>query len=370
MDTLTRSIKAKLYANHYNPFSWVFAVVWLIWNYRFLLVLVSSLPIEEKFEYIDLELFPTVELLLTQSLLFPLATTVVIVLLYPYPARFFYRLNLYHQAKMRRAKQSFEEQQLLSREDSKNILDLLSTLKNEYSSNSEYTSAQIQGLTTQIELLKSQLAQSKQNSTTEQRTDGQGFYNAEQDNIINTTEHQEAIFDKADTKNIIQLQDSVKNALSHSRWTVDELLLRFNEVEAKEQYSSKENEQHQFIKNFLSNFFCCEQKLCEVLISFLDLKMKYGDDDQLLDAEVQLQLTPKINKFNKYIAEYHAELDQFKKMTSFEVRSTVEDYFSHLIVFKDVDKDFNTLTFTQNFAHLRRIRKTLLKQGGKLTEKP
>ena len=147
--------------------------------------------------------------------------------------------------KMRRARQKVEEQQLLSSQESKDILDTLNSSRNDYTSNNEYTHAQIRGLTSQIDSLKEQLEHASQltPSTQPHTNNGQQYYTNDKGETCAYTEEQnrEAIYDKVDTKNMITLQDDVKDALADSRRTINEITIKFNKINKEKNKRTKTN---------------------------------------------------------------------------------------------------------------------------------
>lgn len=73
-DDLSKSIKAQLYERVSSPLLGSFAISWVAWNYRFVLTLISSLPLNEKLAFIDTHIFPSYTQVLLQGGLYPLVT--------------------------------------------------------------------------------------------------------------------------------------------------------------------------------------------------------------------------------------------------------------------------------------------------------
>ena len=97
IDEVTKSIKAQLYDRISSPLFSSFLISWSVWNYKFILVLVSGASTTEKFALIE-TVFPDTRALALQGGLFPLLTALAIIFLYPYPAKYIYKFSrLQHQ---------------------------------------------------------------------------------------------------------------------------------------------------------------------------------------------------------------------------------------------------------------------------------
>ena len=62
-----------------SPLLASFCLSWVAWNYRFIMVLVSSMPFTEKISYIDTHIFPTYQQVLLQGSLYPLLTALFLI---------------------------------------------------------------------------------------------------------------------------------------------------------------------------------------------------------------------------------------------------------------------------------------------------
>jgi len=97
IDEVTKSIKAQLYDRISSPLFSSFLISWLVWNYKFILVVLSGASTKEKFTLIE-TVFPDSQALALQGGLFPLLTALAIIFLYPYPAKYIYKFSrLQHQ---------------------------------------------------------------------------------------------------------------------------------------------------------------------------------------------------------------------------------------------------------------------------------
>ena len=119
LDELTESIKAKLYDFTVSPLLITFITSWIGWNYRFVLVVLSSeMAPEEKFNFIQSQLFRCWLDYVGQGFLGPLATTLVFLFVYPYPAKYVFSFWRKRQQELRELKNKIDGETLLTRDES------------------------------------------------------------------------------------------------------------------------------------------------------------------------------------------------------------------------------------------------------------
>lgn len=118
-DTWT-SIKAYLYDRNVSPLLGSIVVSWSIWNYKFYLLLVSSLTFPDKLRYLNI-LYSGYYECLFQGFIFPLLTAAFYIFAFPYPAELVYRFSLSKQKKLVTLKNEIEENTLLTIEQSRAI---------------------------------------------------------------------------------------------------------------------------------------------------------------------------------------------------------------------------------------------------------
>lgn len=116
MDDFKKSISAILYSRLTSPLFGSFFFSWLVWNWKILLVLFfvdADQLYTTKFEYIE-------ECLLNSStgLWYPIASTLFIILIYPWIEEVAYKLSLWFKRRKNEFKQTLENEQLLSVEQS------------------------------------------------------------------------------------------------------------------------------------------------------------------------------------------------------------------------------------------------------------
>ena len=141
MQDIFISIKAYLYERAASPLTGAFAVSWVVWNYRFFVVLFSdglSTP-SSKFAAIDqlfdVDKLPFGEYLwpcigpLVHGLLMPAAIALFYLFIYPVMAQPVYQYSLVKQRQLTLIKQKHESETLLTAEQSRNILREIAQIK-------------------------------------------------------------------------------------------------------------------------------------------------------------------------------------------------------------------------------------------------
>lgn len=132
IDELQKSIRATLHERTTSPLSGAFLVSWFIWNYRFILALFSGLPLKDKLYFIENELYSG----WVHSGLFlfvgPVVTTLIFLLLYPFPARWVYRFWRRRRKELLDIRREIEEETLLTQRESTAIRRRLIDIQSEY----------------------------------------------------------------------------------------------------------------------------------------------------------------------------------------------------------------------------------------------
>lgn len=120
-DEILKSIRAHLYERAVSPLMGSFIVSWAVWNYKFLLLVLSGIPITEKFDLIENLLFPGWYQILMQGAIYPLITALIYLYLYPYPAIKVYEFSRNRQKEITDIKKKIEEETLLTVKESRAI---------------------------------------------------------------------------------------------------------------------------------------------------------------------------------------------------------------------------------------------------------
>ena len=121
LDDLTKTVKAQLYERASSPLLGAFAISWVAWNYRFVLVLFSSMPVAEKLTYIDTNIFNSYQAIFLHGTLYPLLTTLSLIFIYPIPAKFVYEYWRRRQRDLKEIQQRIDDETPLTREEAREL---------------------------------------------------------------------------------------------------------------------------------------------------------------------------------------------------------------------------------------------------------
>lgn len=154
LDDLAKTVKAQLYERASSPLLGAFAISWIAWNYRFLLVLISSMPTAEKFTYIDTNIFSSYQVIFLHGTLYPLLTTLSLIFIYPIPAKFVYEHWRKRQRELKEIQQRIDDETPLTREEARELRHETLNAKLEFEQELERRSAEITRLKETIKELQ------------------------------------------------------------------------------------------------------------------------------------------------------------------------------------------------------------------------
>ena len=173
MQDIFISIKAYLYERAASPLTGAFAVSWVVWNYRFFVVLFSdglSTP-SSKFAVIDqlfdVDKLPFGEYLwpcigpLFHGLLMPAAIALFYLFIYPVMAQPVYQYSLVKQRQLTLIKQKQESERRLTAEQSSNILRQMAQVKIQHENEVVDLNDQISKLKNEVVDLNDQISKLK-----------------------------------------------------------------------------------------------------------------------------------------------------------------------------------------------------------------
>lgn len=153
IDDIIKSIKANLYERATSPLFGTFVVAWCVCNYKFLVVLVSSMPVASKFEYIETDVYTTAWVFFLKGVVCPLIATVFFIFIYPIPAKFVYEFWRKRQKELKEIKQKIEDETPLTLEESRKIRNEIITLQSSHDSETQRYNSEIEKLKTDNEFL-------------------------------------------------------------------------------------------------------------------------------------------------------------------------------------------------------------------------
>ncbi|WP_156919303.1 hypothetical protein [Azovibrio restrictus] len=164
IDELSKTIKAQLYERVGSPLFSSFAISWACWNYKFILVIISSMGAVEKLNYINTHLFNTPLDYLLNGTLLPTVTALLIIYVYPIPARHVYEYHRKKQQELKKLQHKIDGETVITKEEKWEIIESAERQKNDYES-------RIEKLIQDNNLLKNRLAHIEQNTPPTSRTE-------------------------------------------------------------------------------------------------------------------------------------------------------------------------------------------------------
>lgn len=121
LDEILKSARQQIVDRLSSPLLGSFAVAWCLWNYKFLVILLSAASVTKTFELIDTLVFPNLSSVLIRGFLLPAGTAMAYIFLYPYPARFVFGFTQRRQREVNQLRQQIEDETLLTAEESRRI---------------------------------------------------------------------------------------------------------------------------------------------------------------------------------------------------------------------------------------------------------
>jgi hypothetical protein len=149
LNDIATNVKAQLYDRVSSPLLGSFIVSWCLWNWKVILILVSSLSATEKITYIELNFFPTWKAYATQGLAIPLLITLAIIYIYPIPARAIYRKTRGDLRELKEIQQAIEDVTPMPLEEARKRRQLLRNIETLH--DEELASKEAENLTLQTQ---------------------------------------------------------------------------------------------------------------------------------------------------------------------------------------------------------------------------
>lgn len=164
IEDITTVIKAQLYDRITSPLTGAFIFSRPIWNWKFLVILFSDLKAPEKLNFISHTIFTDIHQTMIYGVLFPLASAAALVIIYPFPSRFFFWIAQHHKKSMKLIQQRSEDEMPMTRDEE-------AQLRRSFTDIQLKREKEINEMAAKISDLKEQLNQSEQFlSSTSERT--------------------------------------------------------------------------------------------------------------------------------------------------------------------------------------------------------
>lgn len=155
-DDVGKTIKAILYDRVTSPLFGTFLLSWCGWNWRLIALFLtdSSTTVAKKFQYVDVELYPSNDVTFIYGLLLPLTTTAFFIYIYPWFAKKVYGHWREQQNKLKELQIEKDGKKPLTKEEAQEIQNqaLLSELR--YQDEREKREARIRDLENLVKTLQ------------------------------------------------------------------------------------------------------------------------------------------------------------------------------------------------------------------------
>lgn len=173
MDDLLKTLKAHLYERVSSPLLFSFIVSWMVWNYKFVLILVSSMSATDKFlaiDLLDLHFASGYEWLYWPifGLIAPLTSALAYIYLYPLPAAKVYRYVREKQRELKEIQTKIDDETPMTREESRELQSAIRKVARELEDVQAERLKLVEGHRREIDDLERQLALSHQTLTEKQ----------------------------------------------------------------------------------------------------------------------------------------------------------------------------------------------------------
>lgn len=132
IDELSRSIRAHLYERITNPFLGAVAIAWSVWNYKLILVLLSSEGALEKIRIIETRLYSEWYEVVLYFLICPLISGMAFLFAYPIPGKLVYRYTRKQLRDLKAIKLQVDDETPASQEEFVKLRRKVNEVENKY----------------------------------------------------------------------------------------------------------------------------------------------------------------------------------------------------------------------------------------------
>ena len=163
----TKSCRDLIIGRTTSPLFGAFATSWLVWNYRTILVIFSDGDYAKKIEFIQTRLYPTPHEAYSYALAGPLFTAIVILLVYPFPARWAFDFTHKKHMALLESRDKIEGLKPISEKEALELRKKILSKEREYSETIKDKEDQIETLTALVRDLRESIK--KPNDAYDQR---------------------------------------------------------------------------------------------------------------------------------------------------------------------------------------------------------
>jgi hypothetical protein len=182
---IVESFKDQINERLSSPLTGSFAIAWLIWNYKFIVILMSANTVTKTFELIHKICFPDLSSLILNGFLYPFLSTCIYIFLVPYPSRIAYAFTRNCQKVLTGIRQQIDDETPLTKEEAKKLRKELRAKEREVEQELNDKNAEIDRLKAEIEELKNSLIVTKPINYGATQSSDQNILSEEDVSILN-----------------------------------------------------------------------------------------------------------------------------------------------------------------------------------------
>ena len=135
MDDLLKTIKAQLYDRLSSPLTFSFSLAWLFWNYRIIVILLSTLSPPDKFfaiELLSLEYERPILYWLCHLAIGPVCTAAAYIFIVPWLEQYVFEFTLNRKKALKKLRQKIEDDTPISEDEARELRALSDNLYREH----------------------------------------------------------------------------------------------------------------------------------------------------------------------------------------------------------------------------------------------
>jgi DNA-binding PadR family transcriptional regulator len=260
MDDLIKTIKLQLYERASSPLLFSFSISWIAWNYRWLLIVASSLPPSDKTLLID-QLSLRAEhyginsnfYWLIWGLLGPTLTALSYIYIYPMPARKVYEYTRRQQKALKELQTQIDDDTPLTREDARELRRSLKIALEDSEKEIVWRDEQISSLKKDLDELRSGVESSKIKS--DEKSEDRTLLHREAENLLLKLALNRYVSQRGTWLNGLEGSDYIKMAHHLEKLLALNFLSEDYDDEDQQRYISVTPKGHAYLvdNNLLSN---------------------------------------------------------------------------------------------------------------------
>lgn len=132
IEDISNSVKAELYGRATSPLFGAFILSWSVWNWKFWLVVFSSMEASKKIDFIDGALYSGWIQSSAFLIIGPLLTALAYIYIYPIPAKVVYKYSGTQKKQLKAIKVEIEDETPMTQEEHNRLRQKISNLESAY----------------------------------------------------------------------------------------------------------------------------------------------------------------------------------------------------------------------------------------------